>query len=65
MAISLPAVIWFWIWVSWFCGRKKDSLIGWIWVMVTSGVAPATVIRLPGWMMMGPVLPSIGETILV
>ena len=48
MAWSLPAVIWFWIWVSWLCGRKKESLIGCTWVIVTNGVELAAVITLPG-----------------
>ena len=41
--------------------------MGWIWVMVTSGwvLALAAVITLPGWIRMGPVLPSIGETMRV
>jgi len=43
----------------------KETLIGWICVMVTSGwtLALTAGMTLPGWMKMGPVLPSIGEMI--
>src|SRR6266567_3380332 len=47
-------------------GRAKETLIGLIWVMVTSGaVRPLTDTRLPGCNRIGPVLPSIGEWIWV
>src|SRR3984957_18487896 len=50
-------------------GRKKEILIGWIWLIVTSGltvvVVPVTEMMLPGMTVMGPVLPSTGERIWV
>ena len=36
-AISRCWLYWFWICASLFCGSMKETLMGWIWVMVTSG----------------------------
>ena len=65
-AVSVPLAARAWIRGKSVWGRLKDTLIGRIWLMVTSGVVlPLTDTRLPGCNRIGPVLPSTGERIWV
>ena len=47
------------------CGKANETLIGCVWLIVTSVAAPFAATMLPGCTRIGPVLPSIGARISV